>query len=194
MCRNLYIIMNIATLVQLPYFKFVSRHYACMKDKSYQFTASLEAIHEALKSTVVFLPEAIIKKLPAGRIRTKGTMNGTPFDLAVQYKKDGGRYFVVGGILRRAAGLKEGDRVTVVFHLTDPNKLVIPEELEAVLEQDDEARKVWDTFTLGYQRSLVYYITSVKNSDSRIKRALEIAGKAKIRALSGQQAKAKSKK
>jgi uncharacterized protein YdeI (YjbR/CyaY-like superfamily) len=87
--------------------------------------------------------------------------------------------------------VKEGDRVTVVFHLTDPNKLVIPEEMEAVLEQDDEARKIWDTFTLGYQRSLVYYITSVKNSDSRIKRALEIAEKAKARALSGQQAKAK---
>lgn len=162
-----------------------------MKDKNFQFTASLEAIHEALKSTVVFLPEAIIKKLPAGRIRTKGTMNGTPFDLAVQYKKDGSRYFVVGAILRRAARLKEGDRVTVIFHLTDPNELVIPEELEAVLEQDDEFRKVWDTFTLGYQRSLVYYITSVKNSDSRIKRALEIAGKAKLRSLSGQQAKAK---
>jgi uncharacterized protein YdeI (YjbR/CyaY-like superfamily) len=118
-------------------------------------------------------------------------MNGTPFDLAVQYKKDGSRYFVVGGILRRAARLKEGDRVTVVFHLTDANELVIPEELEAVLEQDDEFRKVWDTFTLGYQRSLVYYITSVKNSDSRIKRALEIAGKARLRALSGQKAKEK---
>ena len=162
-----------------------------MKEKSYQFTATLEAVHEALKSTVVFLPEAIVKKLPAGRIRTKGTMNGAPFDLAVQYKKDGSRYFTVGGILRRAAKLKEGDRVTVVFHLTDPDKLGIPEELDAVLEQDDEFRKVWDTFTLGYQRSLVYDITSVKNSDSRIKRALEIAGKAKIRALSGQQAKAK---
>lgn len=162
-----------------------------MKDRSYQFSATLETIQGAMKATVVFLPEAIVKKLPEGRVRTAGTLNGAPFDLAVQYKKDGGRYFSVGSILRRAARVKEGDRVTVVFHLTDPDKLVIPEEMEAVLEQDDEARKVWNSFTQGYQRSLVYYITSVKNSDSRIKRALEIAAKAKARALSGQQAKAK---
>ncbi len=162
-----------------------------MKDKRYQFTATLETIHGTMKATVVFLPEAIVKKLPEGRVRTAGTLNGAPFDLAVQYKKDGSRYFSVGSILRRAARVKEGDRVTVVFQLTDPNKLVIPEEMEAVLEQDDEAWKVWNTFTQGYQRSLVYYITSVKNSDSRIKRALEIAEKAKARALSGQQAKAK---
>jgi hypothetical protein len=162
-----------------------------MKDKSYQFTATLETVRGAMKSTVVFLPEAIIRKLPAGRVRTAGTINGTPFDLAVQYKKDGSRYFSVGGILRRAARVKEGDRVTVVFQITDPDKLVIPEEMEAVLEQDDEARKVWNTFTQGYQRSLVYYITSVKSSDSRIKRALEIAEKSKVRALSGQQPKSK---
>jgi uncharacterized protein YdeI (YjbR/CyaY-like superfamily) len=78
--------------------------------------------------------------------------------------------------------------------LTDPNKLVIPEELEAVLAQDAEATEIWNTFTQGYQRSLVYYITSVKNIDSRIKRAFEIVEKSKMRALSGQKAKTKKEK
>jgi hypothetical protein len=52
-----------------------------MKDKHYQFTAALETVHGTMKATVVFLPEAIVKKLPEGRVRTAGTINGTPFDL-----------------------------------------------------------------------------------------------------------------
>jgi hypothetical protein len=165
-----------------------------MEEKSFRFTAPLEVIRGTLKSTVIFVPEAILEKLPKGRIRTEGTMNGTPFALAIQYKKDGSRYLVVGSILRRAAKLKEGDSVQVIFRLTDPNKLVIPEELEAVLAQDAEATEIWNTFTQGYQRSLVYYITSVKNIDSRIKRAFEIVEKSKMRALSGQKSKTKKGK
>jgi hypothetical protein len=43
--------------------------------------------------------------------------------------------------------------------------------------------------TVGMQRSLAYYVSSVKNTDSRIKRALELAYKMKTETLYIQKAK-----
>jgi hypothetical protein len=140
---------------------------------------------------VIYLPESIVKILPKGRIRTKGTINGAAFALAPLYKKDGARFFSISAALRKAAKIREGDAVDVRFTLVDSDIIDIPEELDAVLEQDEEGKRVWETFTKGMQRSLIHYITSVKNVDSRIKRSLELVAKAKSRSLSIQKQKAK---
>lgn len=140
-------------------------------------------------NTVIYLPENIVKALPKGRVRTKGTINGAAFALAPQYKKDGARFFSVSAALRKAAKIKEGDAVEVKFRIVDSDIVDMPEELEAVLEQDEQGRKVWNTFTKGMQRSLILYVTSVKNVDSRIKRSLELVEKAKARSLSFQKSK-----
>jgi len=132
------------------------------------------------------LPDHIIKKLPAGRVRVEGKLNRVPFALAVQHQKDGSRYFAVSASLRKAAAINVGDKVKVVFQIVDADKLDVPEELEAVLTQDDDARKAWDKLPRGYQRGLIHYITSVKNVDSRIRRSIDIMTRAKIGKLHGQ--------
>ena len=153
---------------------------------TFYFEAILSDIDGRFIKTAIFLPENIIRKLPKGRIRVKGTFNAAPFALAVQNLKDGSRYFSVGAPLRRAAKMKLGDTVKVNFKIVDADKLEIPEELEAVLSQDDDARKAWQKLTTGYQRSLIHYVTSVKNVDSRIKRALDLLNRAKAGLLHGQ--------
>jgi hypothetical protein len=160
---------------------------------SYSFKTSLAKIKGSLIPVVIFLPDEIVEALPTGRLRAKGTMNGIPFSLAPQYKKDGRRFFSVNASLRRSAGIKEGDQVNVTFKLVDPGVVELPEELEAVLAQDDEAMAVWNNFTKGLQRSLVHYVTSVKNVDSRIKRSLQMMEKAKLGLLSAQQRDIKPK-
>lgn len=153
---------------------------------TFYFEARLSDIDGRFIKTAIFLPENIIRKLPKGRIRVKGTFNAAPFALAVQNLKDGSRYFSVGAPLRRAAKMKLGDTVKVNFKIVDADKLEIPEELEAVLSQDDDARKAWQKLTTGHQRSLIHYVTSVKNVDSRIKRALDLLNRAKAGLLHGQ--------
>ena len=153
---------------------------------TFYFEARLSDIDGRFIKTAIFLPENIIRKLPKGRIRVKGTFNEAPFALAVQNLKNGSRYFSVGAPLRRAAKIKLGDAVRVNFKIVDADKLDIPEELEAVLSQDDDARKAWQKLTTGYQRSLIHYVTSVKNVDSRIKRALDLLNRAKAGLLHGQ--------
>jgi hypothetical protein len=157
---------------------------------TFRFTGRLSTIKGGLIHTVIYLPDEIIEQLPEGRLRTKGTINGIPFALAPQYQKEGGRYFTVNASLCRAAKVKAGSKAEVIFKLVDPDELDVPEELEAVLAQDPEAMKAWEKLTIGYQRSLIHYVTSVKNVDSRIKRSLELMEKAKF----GQLAGAKKKK
>lgn len=157
--------------------------------QKHHFTTVLSPIDGVFLKTAIFLPEEIIDSLPSGRVRVEGTCNDAPFALAVQHLKTGERYFAVSAALRRAARIKVGDRVDVVFRLVDPDKLDVPEELQAVLDQDEEAQEVWLTFTRGYQRGLIHYITSVKSSDARIRRALDLLERAKAKKLYGQQKK-----
>jgi hypothetical protein len=152
---------------------------------TFSFKSILATMKGGLIHSVVYLPEEIIEQLPKGRVRTKGTINGIPFALAPQYKKDGSRFFTVNASLKKAAKIKEGSRVEVNFRLVDPDELDMPEELEAVLAQDEEAMIAWNNLTIGYQRSLILYVTSVKNVDSRIKRSLELMEKAKFGKLAG---------
>lgn len=156
------------------------------KKTNFRFEGRLSGIDGVFLKTAIYLPQDIIRSLPAGRVRVKGLCNGASFALAVLHLKDGSRYFAVSASLRKAAGIRVGDRVKVSFAIVDPDKLEIPEELEAVLVQDDEARKAWDKLTTGYQRSLIHYVTSVKNVDSRIKRSLELLDRAKRGELHGQ--------
>ncbi|MEQ8425374.1 MAG: YdeI/OmpD-associated family protein [Cyclobacteriaceae bacterium] len=157
------------------------------KKKIYTFQTRLKTVRHAMVRTIIVVPDDIIEALPIkGRIRTKGTFNKTPFALAIQFMKDGTRYFSISASLRREAKIGSGDPVKVSFWLVDPDKVEVPEELQAVLDQDEAANKVWKTFTPGLQRGLIHYISSVKNVDSRIKRAIQIMEKAKLGQLHAQ--------
>ena len=159
------------------------------KEKQLNFQAVLSEMDAMFIKTVIYLPGNVVRQLPEGRVRVRGTFNGVPFALAVQRRKDGSRFFSVSRPLRKAAGLRVGSNVKVRFKIVDPDELDIPEELEAVLAQDEQARKVWDQFTTGYQRSLIHYVTSVKDVDSRIKRSLDLMNRAKAGLLHGQKKK-----
>ncbi len=150
------------------------------KVKRYRFESILEYLSGVITHTGIVLPENILEELnQPKRIRIEGTINGTPFNLAIQHIKDGRRFLMVGNTLRKEAKLKAGDKVQVIFTLSDPDEIKLPEELMEVMEQDPEGKAVFSKFTPGLQRSLAYYVTSVKSVDSRIKRALELMDKAK---------------
>lgn len=153
---------------------------------SFRFQTTLSPIKGVFMKAAIFLPKEIVGALPEGRVRVKGTFNGAPFALAVQHQKNGARYFSVSAPLRKAAGIELGDPVRVLFKVVDPDKLEVPEELEAVLAQDETARKAWDKLTTGYRRSLIHYVTSVKNVDSRIRRSIDLLDRAKAGRLHGQ--------
>lgn len=151
---------------------------------TFKFSTTLSNVRGNFISTVIYLPKDIIDMLPKGRIRTKGTVNGADFALAPQYKNDGSRFFTVSSGLRKAAKIKAGDKVDVIFRIVDKDEIEMPEELKAVLSQDEKAKSVWKELTSGRQRDVIIYVTSVKNTDSRISRALQSIEKVKAGLLS----------
>ncbi|HRE66074.1 MAG TPA: YdeI/OmpD-associated family protein [Cyclobacteriaceae bacterium] len=149
------------------------------KKQRFLFETRLVEYDNTLVNTVVELPADVVKKLPKGRVRVEGKLNEVSFNLGVQSKKSGARYLSISQAMRKAAKIKPGDKVKVMFNLVDPDKLELPEEMEAVLAQDEAGAKLWNKLTVGLQRSLVHYINSTKNIDLRIERALYLMNKVK---------------
>lgn len=153
----------------------------------YKFAARLSYIDGKFVQYILIVPDEIIEQInKKGRIRTKGTMNGHPFALAIQHLQTGERYFLVSAALRKAAKIQMSVPVQTEFVVVDENELDIPEELIAVLNEDPEGQAAFDKLTTGSKRGLIHYVTSVKNIDSRIKRAMQLVEKAKMGLLSVQ--------
>lgn len=72
-------------------------------------------------------------------------------------------------------GLEEGEKVSVL--LTKDHSefgMPLPESFEILLAQDDEGRALFQSLTMGKQRSLIYIVTRVKNIDSQLAKGLAI--------------------
>jgi hypothetical protein len=77
--------------------------------------------------------------------------------------------------LKDKLNLNVGQKLEVILE-KDNSKYghEMPEELQVLLDQDEEGNKHFQDLTLGKQRSLIYIVNQVKNSNSRINRSLGI--------------------
>ena len=117
-------------------------------------------------------------------VRLIAGLNGrTEFPCGLMYQRDGTFYVYVGGKMRKAAGLNLGDSVRVTLQLDQSlYGMPMPEELAEVLAQDFESDACFHRLTPGRQRTFLYYVSSARSVDTRIKRAFEVASKAKVEA------------
>lgn len=89
---------------------------------------------------------------------------------------DKGSYIMVNKKIRKALNLSIGDQVKLkLVKETAPFGLPMPESLEMVFSQDEEAFDYFQKLTPGRQRSLIYLVKKVKNIDKQINKALAIA-------------------
>lgn len=152
----------------------------------FRFTAPLVRHETALGVTHLLpVPDEVAAAWKRARVRRLvGTINGHPVKRALQNHADGGSFLLMGRPLLQEIGLtlKSVARLEIGPDPT-PDELDLPEEWLAVLAQDDAARKRWESFTIGMQRSLAYYVSSAKREPTRIKRSLELAEKLRNRGL-----------
>jgi uncharacterized protein YdeI (YjbR/CyaY-like superfamily) len=151
------------------------------RKKTFQFFASIEQLDIGLVQHCIVVPPEILDQLQSkGRIRVKGQMNEVAFALAIQSKKNGVRYFAVSRDLKKKINAATGEKIRIQFQLADLEELDMPEEMSVLLEQDEEAMALWNTFTTGAKRGLLHYIGSGKSVETRIKRSIEVMNKAKM--------------
>lgn len=79
---------------------------------------------------------------------------------------------------RAAAGIAAGDEVEVSLELdTQPREVVVPEDFAAVLDQDPQARRFFDSLSYSNKRRIVLQITDAKTAETRQRRIVKsVAG------------------
>lgn len=124
----------------------------------------------------VMYPGEVIKAFPKGaKTRIVLDIDGKlQLQCGLQSNGDG-RYFSMIGKGRLEGHTYEfGQKISVIV-FEDPNPLgvAIPGTLEALLEQDEIAAKVWSKLTDGRKRTLCHNLHRTKNIDLQIEKALK---------------------
>ncbi|TMM56880.1 hypothetical protein FEE95_10300 [Maribacter algarum] len=125
----------------------------------------------------LLLPEDIIqpfleKKLK--RVKVKASFDGKTLDFhgAIQ-KRKGLHYMMFGKRYQRELGVFPNDYFQLQFFEDDSKYGVeMPEELDAVLLSDYEAFQIFESFTAGKKRGIIYMISRYKNSQTRIDKSI----------------------
>lgn len=147
------------------------------KPQVWKFTAPLERMTGRFAWSYVEFPHDV-KELfgKRGDVRVKCLINGVAADRALMPTKSGCHIIVLGGDLRRKAGIKRpGDFVRMeLWPDPEPDRIDIPEELSETLDFIPEMKAAWDKLTPGMKRSMCYWVNSGKTVPTRAKRVAEL--------------------
>jgi hypothetical protein len=91
------------------------------------------------------------------------------FQCGLNHLGDGNFFIIIGSQKMKDIGRKLGDKIRFEIK-QDPNLLGvdIPEVLEAMLEQDEELKSIFENLSLGKQRSVNFAIQKIKSIDKQI--------------------------
>ena len=85
---------------------------------------------------------------------------------------EGNAYLSINKTRLKQLGVKAGDIVEFTLENDDSEfGMFVPEELDELFKQDDEAKARFDALTKAMQRYIIHYVASVKSSQLKIDRA-----------------------
>lgn len=127
----------------------------------------------------LYIPETIYKPFAdskQSRVKLVAEFDGNrvEFYAAVKRCKNTGDYkLMFSNQLQKQLGVVMNDYFDIqIFEDTSKYGVEMPEEFEAVLMSDYDAFEIFETLTAGKKRSAIYAIIRIKNSQSRIDKAL----------------------
>jgi hypothetical protein len=140
-----------------------------------EFTAKVENFNTKLWSFHFKVPHAIARHfLEQGDKRVVCTLNDSfEFQCAIMAAGDGVYFILLNKKIRDTLKLKEGSKVNVSLEKdTSEFGMPLPEELQAVLNEDKDGNRLFLALTPGRQRNIIYAAGQVKNSEGRIQKSL----------------------
>lgn len=126
--------------------------------------------------SIILVPEKFAMELEKqDHLRVKAIFNRTETAHISIKKRQGEFYIVVNNKIRKALKIADNHRVEVNLE-TDKSKygMPMPQELELMLAEEETASEFFENLTPGKQRSLIHIVSTVKNTDSRIRKAQAI--------------------
>jgi hypothetical protein len=140
------------------------------------FTASMEEFDFKIWNFHIPVPDDIASKMMDGNNRRVlvWIQNAGPFQMALMKVKSYW-YLILNQEIKKKLGLEMGSSIEVIIE-KDRSEFghEVPEEFQVLLDQDEEGNTYFRSLTMGKQRSLIYLVTKVKNSESRMKKSLAI--------------------
>jgi len=146
-----------------------------MTKTSIRFKAKLLRPAESAKGdswTFVILPKSASAKLPSrGMTAIEGSINGFPFQAALEPDGQKSHWLKVDRKLSKSAGAEAGDIVTLEIapagRETEPE---VPTDLRKALATAPKARALWSEITPNARRDWIHWITSAKQAETRARR------------------------
>lgn len=142
-----------------------------------KFDTILEKFDSKLWNYHIKVPDDIAESFIEGKDkRVVCQLNGKHSYQAAIMRMQDAYFILVNKQVRTKLKLEPGDLLHV--SLTKDSSeygLEMPDAFQTLLDQDPEAQKVFDSLSPGKKRGMIFIVSSVKNVDSRIKRAMAIA-------------------
>lgn len=141
-----------------------------------EFSAIIENFNSRLWGHHIKVPEDIAARFISGtHRRVICTFNQEIEIRCALMGSKSGWFILLNQSIRNQLGVSEGDTIRVNLEKDHSEfGFDMPEELEAMLDQDLTANAYFRELTKGKQRNLIYIVNKVKNTDSRINKALAI--------------------
>ncbi|WP_041593554.1 YdeI/OmpD-associated family protein [Terriglobus roseus] len=112
------------------------------------------------------------------RSRVKGTINGFVFRTSLfPFAGEEGKYFLlVTKAMQAGAGVTPGHVAMFVLEPDlDPREAELPEELDALLDDEDGLRAWYESLTEYTRREIGKWVSDVKSDEARMRRAQTMA-------------------
>lgn len=97
------------------------------------------------------------------------------FQCGLNHLGDGNFFIILSNKNLQIISKKLGDKIK--FELNeDPNPLGVemPEVLEAILEQDETIKTIFESLTLGKKRNVIHQINKIKDIDKQIQKSIKV--------------------
>ena len=146
-----------------------------------QFSTIIKPIDGPMLHHVMPVPKDAVEKFApfAGHLRIYCRFgNAREFPCALSPRGEG-HCIAISKKLMKEAVVAAGQEITVFIRPDEDDGLTLPEELAEVLEQDALGSKLYNALNPGKKRGMIYYISSSKNIDTRIKRSFYMIDKLK---------------
>ncbi|RAX15936.1 DUF1905 domain-containing protein [Pseudarthrobacter sp. AG30] len=134
-----------------------------------KFTTILQL--DGATATGIRVPDDVVAALGGGkRFPVQVTINGVTYPSTVATMK-GEPKVPVSSEIRKLAGIKAGDEVTVELTADDkPRSVDVPEDLAAALAADSAAAERFQSLSYSNQRRHVLAVTGARTEETRSRR------------------------
>ena len=146
-------------------------------NKSYVFSSKIFKLPHLLNMHYIEVPNDVLEKLGVKfKTRFICTINSVlTFQSGAVALGNGNGYISINTKRLKQLNVQHGTMVEVALQLDDSVfGMPMPEELQELLKQDDEAKRRFDLLPMGMQRYILYHVSLVKSSQLRINRALKL--------------------